>query len=200
MILCATGTSSWRNPYLTQRGDLEHVQTRTKQQVAELDGLLLELGRGGLVRGSGRHRLREVLKGALTKGCRGLRREKRRGTGEEEEGSEDLELTFVCRRKKGWKMREGPSYYKRSQQRERNAEVYQVGSGTNTNRWHLTAEERSRLRAINKPSQPVNYLLRSPKAEAPNHVCELGCLSACVIICRLKYSLLSHSIPVILTK
>lgn len=64
--------------YLTQRGDLEHVQTRTKQQVAELDGLLLELRRGGLVGGSGRHRLREdVLKGALTKGCRGLRREKR---------------------------------------------------------------------------------------------------------------------------
>jgi hypothetical protein len=40
--------------YLSQRGDLEHVQSSTQQQVAELDGLLLELRRGGLDR-CGRH-------------------------------------------------------------------------------------------------------------------------------------------------
>lgn len=36
---------------LAQRGDLEHVQTRAEEQVAELDGLLLNL----LHRGRGRH-------------------------------------------------------------------------------------------------------------------------------------------------
>ena len=71
--------------YLSQGGNFEHVQSSTQQQVAELDGLLLELRRGGLVKGSGRHLMREdVLKGALTKGCRGLRRERKRK--DEEEG------------------------------------------------------------------------------------------------------------------
>lgn len=36
-------------PYLSQACDLEHVQASAKEQVAELDGLLLERRRGGLV-------------------------------------------------------------------------------------------------------------------------------------------------------
>lgn len=42
----------WRVTYLTQRRHFEHVQTRAKQQIAELDRLLLEL-RGRLNAGHG---------------------------------------------------------------------------------------------------------------------------------------------------
>lgn len=45
------------------------------QQIAELDGLLLDLVAGGGLSGSGGHLwILGTLKGALTKGCRGLRR------------------------------------------------------------------------------------------------------------------------------
>lgn len=57
---------------LSQGGDLKQVQTSAQQQVAELDGLLLKLRRGGLL-WSSRHFWNGVLlKGALTKGNRGF--------------------------------------------------------------------------------------------------------------------------------
>jgi hypothetical protein len=69
-----SATSVERETYLSQRGDLEHVQASAEQQIAELDGLLLELRRGGHL-SSGRHLVYgDALKGALTKGCWGLRR------------------------------------------------------------------------------------------------------------------------------
>lgn len=49
------GERPGKSIYLTQSGDLEHVQAGAEQQVAELDGLLLKLGRDGHVGGSGRH-------------------------------------------------------------------------------------------------------------------------------------------------